>query len=194
MSYCILRPKNWYFRTVVLEKILECPLDGKEIKPVHPKGNQSWIFTEGTELKLKLQYFGPWWEDLTHWKRPWCWARLKSGGEGGVRGWDGWMASLTQWTWVWPSSGRQWRTGKPGMLQSMGLQRVRYDLATQQQQQMDVSVRNRRSLIQRDGTYSWMYPISLSPLSKILETPTTPSNVFMLALVRKSFVSICLCI
>ena len=57
MSYCILRPENWYFWTVVL-KILECPLDGKEIKPVHPKGNQPWIFTEGTELKLKLQYFG----------------------------------------------------------------------------------------------------------------------------------------
>ena len=52
-------------------------------------------------------------EQLTHWKRPWCWARLKAGGEGDDRGWDGWMASLTQWTWVWASSGRCWRTGKP---------------------------------------------------------------------------------
>ena len=63
-----------------------------------------------------------WCIEPTHWKRPWCWERLKAGGEGNGRGWDGWMASPTQWTWVWANSGRQWRTGKPGMLQSMGLQ------------------------------------------------------------------------
>ena len=68
-----------------------------------------------------------WWEEPTHWKRPWCWERLRAGGEGGNRGWDGWMASLTQWIWIWANSGRYWRTGKPGMLQSMGLQRVRHD-------------------------------------------------------------------
>ena len=56
-------------------------------------------------LKLKLQYFGHWGEELTHWKRPWCWERLKAGGKGDDRGWDGWMASLTQWTWVWANSG-----------------------------------------------------------------------------------------
>ena len=67
-------------------------------------------------------------EKLTHLKRPWCWERLKAG-EGVGRGWDGWMASLTQWTWVWASSRRQWRTGKPGLLQPLGLQRVRHDLA-----------------------------------------------------------------
>ena len=65
-----------------------------------------------------------WCEELTHWKRPWCWERLKAEGEGDDRGWDGWMASLTQWIWVWASSGNWWRTGKPGMLQSMGSQRV----------------------------------------------------------------------
>ena len=65
-------------------------------------------------------------------KRPWCRERLKAGGEGGDRGWDGWMASLTQWTWVWASSGRLWRTGKPGVLQSMGSQRVRHYWATEQ--------------------------------------------------------------
>ena len=70
---------------------------------------------------------------LTQWKIPWCWERLKSGGEGGDRGWDGWMASLTQWTWVWASSGRWWRTGKPGVLQSMGSQRVGQDLVAGQQ-------------------------------------------------------------
>ena len=63
-----------------------------------------------------------WCEELTHWKRPWCWERFKEGGEMDDRGWDGWMASLTQWTWVWASSGSWWWTGKPCMLQSMGLQ------------------------------------------------------------------------
>ena len=63
-----------------------------------------------------------WCEELTHWKRPWCWERLKVGGEGDDRGWDGWMESLTQWTWVWASSRSWWWTGKPGMLQSMGPQ------------------------------------------------------------------------
>ena len=57
---------------------------------------------------------------LTHWKRPWCWERLRGRGEGGDRGWDGWMASPTQWTRVWADSGIQWRTGKPGMLSSQG--------------------------------------------------------------------------
>ena len=60
-----------------------------------------------------------WCEELTHWKRPWCWERLKAGGEGDDRGWDGWMASPTGWTWIWVSSRSWWWTGKPGMLQSM---------------------------------------------------------------------------
>ena len=65
-----------------------------------------------------------WCEELTPWKIPWSWERLKAGGEGGNRGWDGWMASLTLWTWVWVNSGRWGRTGKPGVLQSMGSQRM----------------------------------------------------------------------
>ena len=80
---------------------------------------------EGLMLKLKLQYFGTWCEELTPWKRLWCWERLKAGGEGDDRGWDGWMASPTWWTWVW------WWTGKPGVLQSMGLQRIRHNWATE---------------------------------------------------------------
>ena len=67
-----------------------------------------------------------WYEELTHWESPWCWERLRAGGEGGDKGWDGWMASRTQWTWVWASSGSWWWIGKPGMLQSLGLQRVRH--------------------------------------------------------------------
>ena len=73
------------------------------------------------------------WEEPTVWKRPWCWERLKAGGEGDNRGWDGWMASLTRWTWVWESSRRWWRTGKPGVLQSMGLKIIRHDWTTEQQ-------------------------------------------------------------
>ena len=61
-----------------------------------------------------------WWEELTHWKRPWCWERLNARGEGDNRGWDGWKTTLTRWTWVWASSRSWWWTGKPGMLQSLG--------------------------------------------------------------------------
>ena len=82
---------------------------------------------EGLMLKLKLEYLATSWEELTHWKRPWCWEGLGAGGEGDDRGWDGWMASPTQWTWVWVSYGSWWWTEKPGMLQSMGLQRVGHD-------------------------------------------------------------------
>ena len=73
-------------------------------------------------------------KELTHWNRLWCWERLRAGGEGDDRGWGGWMASPTQSTWIWASSGRQRRTGKPGVLQSIGSQRVRRDLVTKQQQ------------------------------------------------------------
>ena len=70
-------------------------------------------------------------EELTYWKRPWCWERLKSGGEGDDKWWDGWMASVSQWTWVWVSSGNWWWTGKPGVLQFMGSQRVGHDWANE---------------------------------------------------------------
>ena len=68
-----------------------------------------------------------WWEELTHWKRPWCWERLKAGGEGDDRGWDDWVASPPQWTWVWASSWGWWWIGRPCVLQSMWLKRVRHD-------------------------------------------------------------------
>ena len=69
-----------------------------------------------------------WFEQLTHWKRPWCWERLKAKGEGGDRGWDGWMASPIQWAWTWANSKRWWGTWRPGIPQSMGSQRVGHDL------------------------------------------------------------------
>ena len=72
-----------------------------------------------------------WCEELTHLKSPWCWGRLKAGGEGDDRGWDGWMASLTRWTWVWGSSRSWWWTEKPGVLQSVGSPTVRHEWATE---------------------------------------------------------------
>ena len=72
-----------------------------------------------------------WCEELAHWKRPWCWERLRAGGEGDNRGWSGWMASPTQWTWIWVNFRSWWRTGRPGMLQSTGSPRVKQDWATE---------------------------------------------------------------
>ena len=86
---------------------------------------------EGLMLKLKLQYFGHLTWISTHWKRLWCWKRLRAGGKGDDRGWDGWMASPTQWTWVWVDSGSWWWTGRPGVLWFMGAQRVGHDWATE---------------------------------------------------------------
>ena len=118
---------DWCFWTVVLETTLESPLDYREIQPVNPKGNQCWLFIGSTDAKAPIL----WCEELTHWKRPWCWERLKTGKEGDDRGWDGWMASLTLWTWVWASSGSWWWTEKPEVLESMGSQRVGRDWATE---------------------------------------------------------------
>ena len=104
--------KNWFFWTVVLEKTLERPLDCKEIQPDYPKGNQSWIFIGRTDAEAETPtLWPPDAKKLIHLKRPWCWERLKAGGEGDDRGWNGWMASPTQWTWVWVDSGSWWWTG-----------------------------------------------------------------------------------
>ena len=125
-------PKNWHFWTVMFEKTLESPLNCKEIQPVHPKGNQSWIFIGRTDAEAETPIL--WLPELKNWliwKEPGCWERLRAGGEGDNRGWDGWMASPTQWTWVWVNSGSWWWTGSPGMLQSMGSQGVGHDWATE---------------------------------------------------------------
>ena len=99
----------------------------QRVKPVHPKGSQSWIFIGRTDAETETPILWPPDAKITHWKRPWCWERLRAGGEGDIRGWDGWMASPTQWTWVWASSRRWWWTRKLGMLQSIGSQRVRHN-------------------------------------------------------------------
>ena len=119
--------KNWCLWTVVLEKTLESPLDYKQIQPVHPKGNQSnilwkdwccnWNFSHlmrRTDSLEKTDSLGK----LNHWE----WSR--AGGEGDDRGWDGWMASLTKWTWIWVNSGSWLWTGRASVLGSIGWQRV----------------------------------------------------------------------
>ena len=117
-------PKKWYFRIVALEKTLKSPLDFKDIEPVNPKRYLNihwkdwwWSWSSNT--------LATWCEELLIGKDPdagkdWRWE------EKGTSGWDGWMASLTQWTWVWASSGSWWWTGRPGVLQSMGSQRAEH--------------------------------------------------------------------
>ena len=116
-------PKNWCFWTVVLEKTLESPLDCKEISPKYS--------LEGLMLKLKLQYFGHLIRRMDSLEKTLMLEKVEGKREGDIRGWDGWMASSAWCAWVWASSRSWWWTGKPGMLQSMGLQRVVYDWATE---------------------------------------------------------------
>ena len=124
--------KNLCFSTVVLEKAIESPLESKEIPPVHPKGNQSWIFIGRTDAEAETPILWP--PDVKNWligKDPdsgkdWRWEE-----KGDDRGRDGWMALLTWWTWVWVSSRSWWWTGRPGVLQSMELWRVGQDWETE---------------------------------------------------------------
>ena len=122
--------KNWCFWIVVLEKTLESPLDCKEIQSILKEISPECSL-EGLMLKLKLQYFGHLMRRADSFEKTLFWERLRVGGEGNDRGWDGWMASPTQWIWVWVSSRSWWWTGRPGMLQSMGLQRVGHDWVTE---------------------------------------------------------------
>ena len=114
-----LAPKNWCFWTVVLQKTLESPLHCKEIQPVHSKGDRSLVFIGRTDAEAETPILWP--PYVKNWLigRPWCWERLTAG-EGGCRGWDGWMASPTLWTCVWVNSGSWWWTGRPGVLQRAG--------------------------------------------------------------------------
>ena len=121
--------KNGCFWTVVLEKTLESPWDCKEIQPVHPKGDQSWVFIGGTEAEAETPILWPPVQRTDSFEKT-LMLGLKAGGEGDDRGWDGWMASPTWWTWVWVNSRSWWWTGRPGVLQSMGSQRLGDDWAT----------------------------------------------------------------
>ena len=132
-SWTIKKAEHWRIDTFELwcwRKLLRVPWTAR-------RSNQSILqeispeySLEGLILKLKLQYFCHLMQRPIHWKRPRCWERLKAG-EGDDRGWDGWMASLTQWTCIWVNSGRWQWTGSPGVLQSMGSQKVGHDWATE---------------------------------------------------------------
>ena len=95
----------------------------KEISPEYSWKDWCWSWNSNN--------LATWCEELTHWKRPWCWEKLRAGGEEDDRGWGGWMASLTQWIWVWVDSGSWWWTGRPGMLRFLGLERVGHDWVTE---------------------------------------------------------------
>ena len=115
---------------MVFEKTVESPLDFKEIQPVHPKWNQSWIFVGRTDVEAETPIFGHVMWRTDSFEKTLMLEKLKAG-EGNDRGWDGWMVSPTQWTWVWVNSGSWWWTGWPGVLQSMGSQRVRHNWMTE---------------------------------------------------------------
>ena len=124
-------PKNWCFWTVVLEKTLESPLDCKEIQPVHPKGDQSWVFIGRTDVEAEIQYFGH-----LIWRADSSEKTLMLGKIEGRR-WRGrprmrWLDGITdRWTWVWVDSGNSWWTRRPGVLQFMESQIAGHDWATE---------------------------------------------------------------
>ena len=128
-------PKNWCLWTVVTGEDSWESLGLQE-----DQTSQSWrkstLNIHWKDWCWSSNTLAAWCEKLPHWKRPWCWERWKTGGEGGNRGWDGWMASPTRWTWVWASPGRWWRTRKSDVLQSMGLQKVGHNWMTEQLQRL----------------------------------------------------------
>ena len=126
--------KNWYFWTVV-KSLGEDSLEslGLQEDPTSPSYRKSVLSVRWKDWcwSWNSNTLATWNKELTHLKRPWCWERLRAGGERNDREWNGWMAILNQWTWVWVNSGRWWWTGRPVVLQSMGSQRVGYDRATE---------------------------------------------------------------
>ena len=147
-------PKNWCFWAVVLEKTFESPL-GQQEDPTSPSWKKSvlnihwkdwcWSWSSNT--------LAIWGEELTHWKRPWCWERLKAGGEGDNRERDDLMASPTQWTWVWVGSRSWWWTGKPGVLQSMGSQKQRWQSNSAELTEFFESILRRQLALSRSLRY-----------------------------------------
>jgi len=146
---------------------------------------------EGLMLKLHSNTLATWCEELTHWKGPWCWERLKAGG-GDERRWDVWMASPTRWTWPWASSGSWWWTGRPGVLPSMGSERVGHDWATELNWTYNIGNCIQYLIINRNGkeyiicviyrelyTYTYTYtciPLQLVHITHICTLWSTPET------------------
>ena len=151
-SWTIKKAEHWridVFKLWCYRRLLGSPLDSKEIKPINPKGNQPWIFTGRTDDKAEAPILWP--PDAKSWliRKDLMLGKIEGRRRRGWRRMRCWMASLTQWTWVWANSGRYWRTGKPGVLQSVGSQRVRYKWATEQQQ-------SRNPLRLNPGNLDWL--------------------------------------
>ena len=126
----------------------------KSVLNIHCK-NWRWSWNANT--------LAIWWEELTRWKRPWCWDRLEAGREGDDRRWDGWMAPPTQWTWVWVNSNSCWRwIGRPGVLQSMGLQGVGHNWVTE----LNWMGLDAMMLVFRMLSFKPVFQSSLLPLSR----------------------------
>ena len=144
----------WYWR-----RLLRVPWTTRRSNQSILKEISPGCSLEGLMLKLKLQYFGYQIRRTeTHWKRLWCWERVKAGGEGDDRGRDGWMASPTRWTWIWVNSGSWWWTGRPDMLHSMRLQRVAHDWVTELSWNFSKKEWSSESLIVTFQT-QWLYPL-----------------------------------
>ena len=187
---------------LVLEKTLESPLDCKEIQLVHPKGDQSWLFIGSTDVEAETPIFWPTWcEELTHLKRRWYWERLQAGGEGDDRGWDGWMASPTWWTWVWVDCGSWWWTGRPGMLRFMGSQRVGHDWATELNWTfLPLSFPASHAVESLNPAGSITGPLDSIPISKVqsykhfpLTAPLTHSGAWLTGLLKRLLFVIPIC-
>ena len=133
-SWIIKKAEHWRIDAFELwcwRRLLRVPWTARRSNQSILKEISPEYSLERLMLKLKLQYFGHLMQITDSLEKTWCWERLKAGGEGDDRGWDGWTASLTRWTWVWASSRSWWWTGKPGVLQFMGSQSVRHDWATE---------------------------------------------------------------
>ena len=145
------RQRSDAFELQCWRRLLRVPLTARRsnqsiLKEINPEYS-----LKGLMLRLKLQYFDYWTWRAKRWKRSWCWERLKAGEEGDDKGWDSWMASLIQWTWVSASASRQWSTRNPGVLQSIRYQRVRHNWATEQQQWYCHNRHKNRCINQQNG-------------------------------------------
>ena len=129
-----VRVAPWRKLSAKESMLLDCDVGQDSWEPLEQQGDPISQSQRKSTLNMHLKDWcwswnsnalATWCKEPTHWKKPWCWERLRAEGEEGDRGWDGWMASLTQWTWVWENSGSWWWTGKPGILQSTGSQRLR---------------------------------------------------------------------
>ena len=156
-------PKNWCFWTVVLEKTLECLLDCKEIKPVLNIHWKDWCWSWNSNA------LATWCKELTHLRRPWCWERLKAWGEGDDRGWDGLIASPTQWTWVWVNSGSWWWTGQGGLASAVhGVAKSRTRLSDWTELNWGYNDHDRLTLRTKNKSNDWLEFFDIIFSSQIL--------------------------